>query len=75
VLPAVDLDDDAQLLTQKIRDVRPDRCLPPETQSFEPVSAQVVPEPALRVGHATAQRFRVGCSGRSAKGKEMGGHA
>ena len=55
MLSSVDFDDDAQLLAQEVHDVWAYRDLALEPEAFEAMRAQVIPKPALRIGHVGAQ--------------------
>ena len=57
MLPAIHFDQQLQLHAGEIGHVPSDRDLPLELNSFQPVRAQPIPEPALRVGNIGAQGF------------------
>jgi hypothetical protein len=57
MLSAVDFNDQRSLVTNKIDNEAPDRCLPPEAETAQPMSAQRRPKTLLGVGHIASQRL------------------
>ena len=55
MLPAVDLDREAQSSAGEVGDMRANRKLADELSAFEPATSQIVPEPVLRVSASSAQ--------------------
>ncbi len=55
MLTAVRLDDEMCVITNEVRDIRPDWHLPPELRPGELAIAQNAPEPMLGVGHVVAE--------------------
>jgi hypothetical protein len=64
MLSAIDLNDELRLGAKEIDDIRPNRVLATEAETFELLSPQTRPQPDLRIRRRQAQyaRKRHGCA-------------
>ncbi len=58
VLPAIDFDDYARLMTNEVDDEGSNRRLPAKTCSIEPMRSHPIPNDPLGIGHISTQHAR-----------------